>query len=200
MDKIKKRFGIDIDGTVTSPDTFVPFINEQFNLNLKYEQLIKYEITDVIDVPPKQFNEWFLKSEPIIYEKSPISEGAREVLEDWKTTFELYFISARAPYLLDVTKNWFSNNEISYHHIELIGSHHKIETAKKYHVDLFLEDKHDNAVAICEELQIPVLLFDTPYNQEPIPKGVIRVKNWKEASEWVNNWLQKGEKQKLDHK
>ena len=69
--------------------------------------------------------------------------------------------------------------------IELIGSHHKIETAKKFNVDAFFEDKHDNAVDIHEELQIPVLLFDTPYNRSPIPEGVIRVTNWQEADQWI---------------
>ncbi len=42
-------------------------------------------------------------------------------------------------------------------HIELIGSHHKIEAAKKFGVHAFFEDKHDNAVDIHEELDI--LLF-----------------------------------------
>ena len=44
---------------------------------------------------------------------------------------------------------------------------------------------------IHEECNIPVLLFDTPYNQDPIPKGVIRVNNWNEANKWVKNWLDK---------
>ena len=71
--------------------------------------------------------------------------------------------------MLDVTETWFSKQELQYKHIELIGSHDKVATAKKFEVDLFIEDKHDNAVAIAEECKIPVLLFDTPYNQEPIP-------------------------------
>jgi uncharacterized HAD superfamily protein len=61
-------------------------------------------------------------------------------------------------------------------------------------VDIFLEDKHDNAVEIHEECKIPVLLFDTPYNREPIPEGVIRVYNWKEACHWVENWQREKEK------
>jgi uncharacterized protein len=77
-----------------------------------------------------------------------------------------------------------------YHHIELIGSHDKISTAKKHGVDIFFEDKHDNAVAISEELSIPVLLFNTPYNQKPLPGGVIRVNDWQEANSWVQTWLQ----------
>ncbi len=67
----------------------------------------------------------------------------------------------------------------------MIGSHDKIAVAKKHKVDAFFEDKHDNAVMIAEELNIPVFLFDTPYNQPPVPSNVIRVNNWLEANDWI---------------
>lgn len=184
---MKKRFGIDIDGTVTSPDALLPFINKEYQLSLTLEDITEYELTNVIDIPADEFYEWFVKTEPVIYAESPLAEGAKEVLNKWKEEFELYFISARSSSLLQVTNTWFNQNDINYHHIELIGSHHKVETAKKYNVDIFFEDKHDNAVMIHEELGIPVILFDTPYNRDPIPDGVIRVKSWKEAEAWVNN-------------
>ncbi len=90
---------------------------------------------------------------------------------------------------MDVTKTWFTNHQINYHHIELVGSHDKVSTAKKMGIDIFFEDKHDNAVSLSEELQIPVILFDTPYNRKPAPLNVIRVHNWLEARDWVDQWL-----------
>jgi uncharacterized protein len=188
---MKKRFGIDIDGTVTSPDALLPHINEAFQLQLTLNDITEYELTNVIDIPQKEFYEWFIKTEPFIYAESPLARGAKEVLSKWMEEFKLYFISARSSNLLDVTEKWFSTKDIKYHHIELIGSHHKIETARKCKVDLFFEDKHDNAVMIHEELGIPVILFDTPYNRNPIPEGVIRVKDWYEAESWVKNWENK---------
>ncbi len=102
----------------------------------------------------------------------------------------MYFISARGSHLQQVTEEWFLENALEFDHIELIGNHDKIEAAKKYEVDIFLEDKHDNAVMIHEACGIPVILFDTPYNQDPLPNGVIRVRNWKEANAWAEDWLQ----------
>ncbi|QQZ10848.1 hypothetical protein [Heyndrickxia vini] len=186
---MKMRFGIDIDGTVTHPNSLLPYINDEFKLQLTLDDITEYELTNVIDVDPKVFYEWFVRTEPKMYGESPLAEGAKEVLTEWKEKFQLYFISARSSNLITVTENWFNTNDLFYHHIELIGSHNKVETAKKYQVDLFFEDKHDNAVMIHEELQIPVILFDTPYNQDPIPDGVVRVKNWHEAEIWVNKWL-----------
>ena len=184
-----KRFGIDIDGTITKPDALLPFINKAFQLKLTLEDIIQYEFYPFVNVPAHEFDSWFLKNEPIMYTESQMAEHAKQVLQEWKDEFELYIISARKKTLLPVTEQWFSKNDLLYHHIELIGSHNKIATVKKHQIDLFFEDKHDNAVAIAEECGIPVILFNTPYNQMPIPENVIRVDTWLEAYHWVNTCM-----------
>jgi uncharacterized protein len=186
-----KRFGIDIDGTVTSPESLLPHINDYFKLNLTLNDITQYELTEVLDVSPEVFGTWFKKAEPLIYRQSPLASGAKKILDDWKEYHELFFISARPSELLQLTKEWFEAKDLMYHHIELIGSHNKIAAARKHGVDIFFEDKHDNAVMINEDLNIPVILFNTPYNQKPIPEGVIRVNDWSEANQWVQDWLRK---------
>ncbi|MDM5229147.1 hypothetical protein QUF73_23855 [Cytobacillus sp. NJ13] len=190
---MKKRFGIDIDGTVTCPEAMVPYLNEAFNLNITLNDIKQYDLTPLVTISEEQFAHWFYENEPIIYKESPIAKGAKEVLTNWKRKHELYFISARGSHLQQITEEWFLENTLEFDHIELIGSHDKIEAAKKYEVDIFFEDKHDNAVMIHEACGIPVILFDTPYNQEPLPNGVIRVRNWQEANAWVNDWLKQKE-------
>lgn len=185
----KLRFGIDIDGTVTCPTSLIPHINEGFQLNITLDDLTEYEITNCLPIPEDTFYQWFIKNEPKMYTESFPADGVQPVLTQWFKQHELYFISARSAHLMDVTKAWFEKYEINYHHIELVGSHNKIAAAKKFEIDLFFEDKHDNAVNISEELNIPVILFDTPYNRKPIPKNVIRVQNWKEAKDWVDQWV-----------
>lgn len=188
------KFGIDIDGTVTCPKSLIPFINEGFNLNITLDDLTEYEITECLNIPEDTFAKWFIETEPKIYAGSPPALGVKPVLDHWYIHHKLIYISARNPSLMDVTKKWFIDHEINYHHIELVGSHDKVSTAKKFEIDLFFEDKHDNAVAITEELGIPVVLFDTPYNRKPSPDTVIRVYNWNEAKNWVNNWVQNKKK------
>ncbi|KRG15575.1 nucleotidase [Virgibacillus soli] len=186
---MKKRFGIDIDGTVTCPTSFIPHINKKFQLNITLDDLTEYEITDCLDLPEKDVYEWFMQSEAKLYKEAPLATGAKTILNTWFHDHELYFISARHHRAMEITESYFLNHAIDFHHIELIGSHDKVGTAKKYSVDLFFEDKHDNAVAISEELNIPVILFDTPYNRKAIPDKVIRVQNWQEAKNWVDQWL-----------
>ena len=188
---MRKKFGIDIDGTITSPHSFVPHINQAFDLNITLDDLYEYEITKCIDVSPEEFGKWFTEMEPNLYSKSPIADHAQMIINQWQQQHDILFISARANHLIDVTEKWFAENKINYHQIELIGSHYKVETAKKLDVDIFFEDKHDNAVDISEQSNTPVILFDTPYNRKPIPEKVIRVSNWLEAESWVQNWMQK---------
>lgn len=158
-------------------------------MNIMYEDVNQYDLTPFVNVSEKEFAKWFIENEPVIYQESPPAQGAVNILNKWKHKHELFFISARGSHLLDVTEEWFLQYGLTFHHIELIGSHDKVETAKKHKVDIFFEDKHDNAVMIHEECRIPVILFDTPYNQDPIPAGVIRVSNWEEANLWVDKWL-----------
>ncbi|MBY0096356.1 hypothetical protein [Mesobacillus maritimus] len=185
---MKKRFGIDIDGTVTCPSSMVPFLNEAFNLNLTLNDIKQYDLMPLVPTSEEKFAEWFTTNEPTIYANSPLAQGAKDILSSWSLEHELFFISARRKQLLDVTKNWFDTHQIDFDHVELIGSHDKIAAARKFKVDIFFEDKHDNAVMIHEECGIPVILFDTPYNRDPIPNGVIRVENWFEANQWVQKW------------
>jgi uncharacterized protein len=189
---MKKRLGIDIDGTVTSPSAMIPFINKAFGMNITLNDVKQYDLNPVVNVSEQEFAEWWIENEPIIYAESPIADDAASVLTEWENKFDLCFISARSPHLLNITKKWFLDHNLNFHEIELIGTHDKVEAAKRHKVDLFFEDKHDNAIIIHEECKIPVLLFDTPYNQDPIPEGVIRVFSWKEAKLWVENWMKMG--------
>jgi uncharacterized HAD superfamily protein len=181
----KLRFGIDIDGTVTCPTSLLPHINKQFGCNLVLDDIKVYELTEAFPVDKQTFYDWYKQAEAHIYSTSPAHAYAKEILTRWSSDYELFYISARGNNVYDETSQWFEREDIPFDHIELIGSHHKVETAKKFEVHAFFEDKHDNAVDIHEELNIPVILFDTPYNRDPIPEGVIRVNDWREANEWI---------------
>lgn len=189
VELLKPRFGIDIDGTVTSPATLIPHINKQYNVNITLQDVVEYDFLSAFPYPVdrKEFQTWFKASEAEMYRVSELAKDAKQILQSWKSQYELFYISARGEHVLDITKNWFTENEVPFDHIELIGSHDKLSVAKKHGVEAFFEDKHDNAVMLAEELSIPVVLFDTPYNRLPIPSNVIRVNNWCEANHWIKN-------------
>ena len=186
---VKPRFGIDIDGTVTSPATLIPHINKQYNVSITLDDVVEYDFLSAFPHPVDrdEFQKWFKANESNMYRVSELADGAKQTLQAWSSTYELFYISARGENVFDITKEWFQLNDIPYDHIELIGSHDKLAAAKIHQVDAFFEDKHDNAVMLAEELNIPVLLFDTPYNRLHVPNNVIRVYNWQEANHWIRS-------------
>ncbi|MBD1382133.1 5' nucleotidase, NT5C type [Metabacillus arenae] len=183
------RLGIDIDGTVTAPETFVPHLNKSFQLGIKYEDIKEYDLTTILKISEQEFWEWMDKHEPFIYKEAPLALYAKEVLDQWKELHQLIFISARRSHLTNITFEWFEKQKLFYHHIELIGSHNKLKAVRNNQIDVFFEDKHDNACMISEEFNIPVILFNTPYNQDPVPSNVFRVDHWREAKEKVEHWF-----------
>lgn len=75
---MKKRFGIDIDGTVTSPEAMVPYLNEAFNLNITLNDIKQYDLTPLVTISEEQFAQWFYENEPVIYKESPWQKAQRK--------------------------------------------------------------------------------------------------------------------------
>lgn len=173
--------GIDIDGTVTEPSCFIPHLNKTFGKNLKPSDIVTYELYPLYGVSREEMAAWFDENCSRLYAMSPIQKGARDVLNALADKHKLVYISARTEDQYATTCTWFKENDVPYDAIHLIGSHYKIEKAREQRVHLFMEDKYDNACDICEALSIPVILFDTPYNQGPLPKNGYRVKSWREV-------------------
>ncbi|WP_096188389.1 hypothetical protein [Evansella halocellulosilytica] len=185
----KKRFGIDIDGTVTAPSTFIPYLNEHFKKNLTIDDITEYELSSALGISKEEFDKWMKIHESNIYKRAELAVGVHPVLSEWKNEHDLYYISARPSDFHELTRNWFIQYELPYDHIELIGTHDKISAVKKHGVHIFFEDKHDNACSIAEACGIPVILMDTPYNQEPVHKFVHRVSDWNTAKKVVKELL-----------
>ena len=185
----KKKFGLDIDGTVTDPETFVPYLNKHFNKSLTLDDITEYDLTSVLNISEQQFWKWMGEYEPIIYSEAKLAPYVENTLHEWTKHHDLIYITARRKHLTDITQNWFKTRSLPFDHIEMVGAHDKLEAVRNHQVDIFFEDKHDNAVMIAEEFQIPVILMDTPYNRLPVPKNVIRSHSWMEAKEWVDKWI-----------
>lgn len=181
----KYSFGIDIDGTVTTPDFLLPFINKAFNTNISLDDIKTYDLTEALAVEKEDFSKWYKSEELNMYKNPPIQLNAQRILSNWYPNVALNYITAREENSRAVTDYWFKVNHLPYDVIDIVGPTDKVIAGRRHDVQLFMEDKHDNAVRIHEELSVPVLLFDAPYNRESIPNGVIRVNNWIEAERWV---------------
>lgn len=186
------RFGVDIDGTVTSPSSFLPAINKQFGLQLTLQDITDYNLGRFVDVPEDEFWGWFVANEVGLYKEAVAADGAFKSLHTWSKQNEIFFISARNERFLDVSEDWLQGNGFVYNGIRLVGRTSKVDTVLEQKIDIFFEDKYETALEVHEKCGIPVILFDTPYNQGFTPKGVIRVKSWQEAESWVDGYIYGG--------
>ncbi|MBG9767442.1 nucleotidase [Bacillus vallismortis] len=180
------RLGIDIDGTITAQDTFVPYLNRSFNLSISLDDMTDYDLTKLLHITQEEFWDWMNHNEAMIYKEAMLAQHAKQSLDLLKEEHKLIFITARRTHLTTITYEWFDRQNIHYDHIELVGGHHKVDAVKNHNIDLFFEDHHGNAMMIAKEAGIPVILFNSPYNQLPIDSNIIRVSNWLEAVQWIN--------------
>lgn len=124
------RLGIDIDGTVTAQDTFVPYLNRSFHLSITLDDMTDYDLTKLLNITDEEFWEWMNVHEAAIYKEAKLAEFAKQALDGLKEEHRLIYITARRGHLEDVTLDWFANRNIHYDHIELVGGHHKVEAVK----------------------------------------------------------------------
>ncbi|MGN9864629.1 hypothetical protein [Bacillus swezeyi] len=179
------HLGIDIDGTITAKDTFVPYLNESFSLSITLEDIKDYDLTKILNISDRDFWEWMNENEPRIYQEALLAEYAKQTLDELKNQHKLIYITARRRHLENITFDWFRKKDVHYDHIEHVGGHDKLEAVFKHKIDVFFEDHHGNATMIAKEANIPVLLFNTPYNQLPTDSNIIRVNSWHEAADWL---------------
>lgn len=191
------KIGVDIDGTVTRPDNFLPFINIRFKTNLKYEMVRDYDLSKYVPVKLEEFSSWFKENEALFYESALVADGVKGVLTKLKKESELHYVSARDKRFLDVTLKWLLNSNIPFDTVNLLGTHRKVDEVKRRGLDLFIEDHYGTAVSIAKECKIPVLLLNTPYNQGKTVENLVRVYSWLDIYRWVNFRWKAGERKSL---
>lgn len=175
---------IDIDGTITSPYHFIPYLNDICQKNITEEECITLDWKelynqDMEDILKKLHNEYIH-----VYKEAELVENVKETLEELKINNNLYFVTARSEILTDITKEWLIEKGIHNIDVHLLGSDYKIEKAKELNCNLFLEDNPDNAIQIANA-GIDVILMDANYNKEINHERITRVKNWNEVKELI---------------
>jgi len=116
--------------------------------------------------------------------------GALDVLKQLQQNYRLVIVTARPETMEVETRAWLASHfpEIF---DEIIFTNHYYDTGVKRTkssvclergVQVFVEDALHNALDVAGA-GIPVLLFDTPWNREVVPKLIHRVSSWQEVFE-----------------
>ncbi|MGL6105597.1 5' nucleotidase, NT5C type [Romboutsia sp.] len=182
----KLNICIDIDGTITSPYHFIPYLNELYNKNITEIECITYDWEALygmdMDTILNEFHENYLHS----YEEAKIVDYAKEIIDKLRDNHNLYFVTARNQKLTDITTKWLHKNGFAEIDVYLLGSDYKIKKAKELECHIFIEDNPFNAMQLANE-DMKVLLIDANYNKDIAHKNITRVNNWIDIEKFIES-------------
>jgi uncharacterized HAD superfamily protein len=176
---------IDIDGTITSPYHYLPYLNSIYKRDLTeedYTTVYWAELYgDTFEGMLDKLHSNYLNS----YSEAHVVEGAKEVVGELYKENNLFFVTARNSTLEEITMDWLIKQELSYVPLYLLGTDRKLNKAKELECDIFIEDHPMNALHLAEG-GIKVILIDCNYNKDIDHKNIIRVSSWKEIKNVID--------------
>nr|WP_297394592.1 haloacid dehalogenase-like hydrolase [uncultured Peptostreptococcus sp.] len=175
---------VDIDGTLTSPYFFIPYLNKLTGKNLGIEDYTSIDWNDTYGPEHSQMYKDFDHIHTDIYWENSLVDGAREVVNDlYDRGDRVYIVTARSSAIAHVTNSWIDKQDINYTDIfSISGNDGKVAMAEKLACDYFLEDDPSNAVNL-SEAGFKVILMDAMYNRGVDGENITRVSSWDEIRE-----------------
>ncbi|CBE69970.1 MAG: hypothetical protein F9K13_07620 [Candidatus Methylomirabilis oxygeniifera] len=183
------KIGIDLDDVLAdSLPHFTQAFNRHFDLDIelpdaawriadRFPQISRREADDFFT---ELIESGFFSSRSLI----PHAKEAVETLVDGG--HDLYIITGRTPRDERITMDWLARVGVRSYFEAVVHrtcdpvERHKADVASGLALSLFIEDELTVALTVAETA-IPVLLFDRPWNQSPLPGNVRRVESWHEA-------------------
>lgn len=183
---------IDIDGTITDAYYYLELSNKYFKKNIAPEQVTQYSLDKIYEVGEEEFDDFYKQYKFELHKNQQIRPDAKKILDKLAEENNLYFVSARDRSMKLLTIDYLQENRIPYDALYLLGSHYKLEKAKELNCDFFIEDSYDNALYLAEN-GFKVILLDTYYNRSPLKENMIRVQNWEEVYNIIDEQAEKQE-------
>lgn len=190
------NIGIDIDDTISN--TYDILFNYAQKYTVEYlgkeiknvdRDTITYKYTTTFhnwdDKEDKEFFDRY--NEEIMKQVKPKLFSA-ETIKKIKEKNKIYIITARfdteKSNVEEVTKKWLEDNSIPYDKL-ILNAQNKSEIAKKYNIEIFVDDSIKNCEEI-SELNIKTFIFDSIINKEYKNEKIDRVYSWPHLYQEIN--------------
>ena len=179
------KIGIDIDNVICDTSTaVVNYINERLPVNLELESLSSYWIENFL---PDQYK-WIVETafnDSAMWRQVKLIDGAAEYIEKlYNDGHELYFATATTPNNFKKKIGFLERSFPFLPEGYVINHFFNIKNKGMLRVDILIDDFLDNL--LCDREYISFCM-DYPWNQCEIEdKKFIRVKNWKEFYDKIN--------------
>lgn len=186
------KIGVDIDEVIKDTlDSVIEFYYQKTGKRIPRDDFKSYRWWEVWGIEKKEaIKIWndFVKSD--LHKDTPMIKGSKEAIEILDKNHDILFITSRADEIEKETREWFKihfpNKNFKIHFTSYIeqGKVPKSDICIRQGVEILIEDDVVYSEE-CAEKGIKVILFDKPWNQGLEHKKIIRVENWSEALEEI---------------
>jgi len=181
---------IDIDEVLAEfVQGFLEYHNAEYCTDFRKEQVTDYHLSNLLGVSSeetiKRLSDFYKTG---YFRNIMLVPGAAEGIKQLRQNNKLIVITARPKEIHNITIDWIGSNfKDSFSDIYFTSSCYFNNGLKKTKADICLENKVNILVedsldyaADCAKANVGVFLFDRPWNRKKEPRGVIRVKSWKD--------------------
>ena len=176
---------IDIDGTITSPYHYLPYLNSIYNKKLTEEDFTTVYWAelygDTLEGMLDKLHSKYMNS----YSEAKVVEGVKDVIDELYKDNNLFFVTARNYSLTQITQDWLKKQQLSQIPLYSLGTDNKLHKANELKCDIFIVDHPNNALNLANG-GIKVILIDCNYNKGVEHQNITRVSYWKEIKDVID--------------
>ncbi len=192
------RIGIDIDNVIS--DSYPHYLNKfnrTYNTNILYEEITDFYYLEKYRDKEQTELHGFIDTLVIDEEfqlSLPVYPDASNCIKEWgREGKNIHYITARPQKAYKATFKWLEKNGfwVKGATLDMFDEknhtkdyEYKKEVVEKKDIQLLLED----SLVIANAVNIPVILFNRPWNHGKTKKNIHRLKNWREAQKFVYNF------------
>lgn len=189
---MKRNICIDIDGTMSSPYFFVPYLNIFTGKHIEIEDYTSTNWNIAYGPEYQDVYENFDERYSYIYEEVELLDGVKEVIDELvENGDDIHFVTARDHIIDSITKKWLEENGIDSSKVYSLGGNEgKVDMARNLDCDYFIEDDPGNVKNLLLA-GFKVIIMDSNYNRNVIEELEEYLKNQninkKEKESYINN-------------
>jgi len=189
-----KIIGFDLDDVLLNfNDALLPYHNHHFGTSYEREHIKSFNLSVLWGCSESEVIERVLNfyQSPEHRDASPV-EGAVQAIRNLKKRHKLFIVTARHEEIKEETLGWVDKHFPKMFEAVHFTNHFygnkkrgKGEVCVELGIEIFVDDSINNAKDITN-FGIPVLLFDTPWNQTEVNEPINRVYSWEEIEKHIN--------------
>jgi uncharacterized HAD superfamily protein len=191
-----KRIYVDLDDVISrTTDTYSAVIEQEFGRQVRFEDLTCFDLKVSFKLTDREYQHFFerIHQPDMLMGFDPVT-GAKEVLSRWiETGNRVDIVTGRPPSARDASLAWLDRHRIAFSEFIMVdkynrsGDDHPGVISKTQlmacQYDLAVEDSLDTALFLAEYMDVPVILYDRPWNADPAEHpGITRVVSWQEIA------------------